>query len=96
MDGHTHVLVLKQPSFVVLPVYVDDPWFDDKVLQVIEELKKALSRQKCAVRLAIAGISALVMLTATEVASVALSQSVQNSGSVNHLSKRFSITSETQ
>lgn len=40
----THVLVLKQPSFVMLPVYVNDPWFDVKGLQIIEEIKKVLSR----------------------------------------------------
>ena len=55
VHDHTHVLVLKQPSFVMLPVHVNDPWFDDKVLQIIEEIKKTLSRQKCIARLVVAG-----------------------------------------
>ena len=42
------------------------PWFDNKGLQVIEEIKKALGSQKCAVGLVAAGISAfVVMLTAS-------------------------------
>lgn len=36
VDDHTHVLVLKQPSFVTLPVHGNDPWIDDKNLQVTE------------------------------------------------------------
>lgn len=37
MDDHTNVLVLKQPSLIVLPMPVNDPRFDDKELQVTEE-----------------------------------------------------------
>ena len=36
------------------------------------------------------------MLTATAVASVALSQSIQNAGFANQLSKNVSMTLETQ
>ena len=62
MDHFTHVLVLKQPSFVMLPVYVNDPRFDHKGLQVFEEIMKVLSRQKCVVGLVIVGISGLVVM----------------------------------
>ena len=55
VNDHTHVLVLKQPSFVMLPVHANDPWFDDK------ESKKALGRQKRAIGLVVAGISALML-----------------------------------
>lgn len=43
-----------------------------------------------------AGTSALVMLVITAVASTALSQSIQNVGVVNQVSKNVSITLETQ
>lgn len=62
-----------------MSVYTSDPWFEDKRLQVIEEIKKALSRQKHIAALVIAGISAFVTTT---VVSVALSQSTQTAGFV--------------
>lgn len=43
-----------------------------------------------------AGISAFAMLITTAVASTALSQSIQNEGAVNQVSKNVSITLETQ
>ena len=46
-------------------------------VQIIEEIKKALSRQKRAAGLVAAGISAPVVMLTTAVASVALSQSIQ-------------------
>lgn len=52
VNDHTHVLVLKQPS-LVLPV--NDSWLDDKGLQVIEVIKKTLSRQKNVAGLITAG-----------------------------------------
>lgn len=92
VDDHTHVLVFKQPSFVMLPIYVHDPWFDDKVLQVFEELEKVLSREKCLVRFIIAGITALViMLNTTVVAAVTFSQSSQFAEFVNKLSKNVCL-----
>ncbi|XP_059126128.1 endogenous retrovirus group K member 113 Env polyprotein-like [Peromyscus eremicus] len=97
MDNHVHIIVLKQPSFVILPVYMNDPWFDDKGLQVIEEIKKALSRQKRVAGLVIAGIAALVtMLVTTMVASVTLSHFIQTAGFVNQLSMNVSMTLEIQ
>lgn len=62
MDDFTHVLVLKQSTFVMLPVYVNDSRFVHKGLQVTEEIMKVLSRQKCVVGLVIAGISGLVVM----------------------------------
>lgn len=62
-----------------MSVYTSDPWFEDKRVQVIEEIKKALSRQKHIAGLVIAGISAFVTTT---VVSVALSQSTQTAGFV--------------
>ena len=55
-----------------MPVHVNNPWFEVKELQVIDEIKKALGRQKCAIGL-VAGISAfVVLLKTTAVPSVTL------------------------
>lgn len=43
-----------------------------------------------------AGISAFAMLITSAAASTALSQSIQNEGAVNQVSKNVSITLETQ
>ena len=66
-------------------------------LWIIEAIKKVVRGQKRVAGFVIAGISTLaVMLTATAVASVALSQSIQNAGFANQLSKNVSMTLETQ
>lgn len=78
-------------------MHAKQPWIDDKELQVIEEIKKGVSRQTLVAGLVTAGTSALVvMLATTAVASVALSQSFQNAGFVNQLSKNVSVALETQ
>ena len=61
VDDHTHVLMLKQPSFVMLPLHANDPWFNDKGLQVIKEIKKALSREKRVAELVIVGFQFLLL-----------------------------------
>ena len=69
VDDHTHGLVLKQLSWIILSVNVNNPWFDNKGLQVIEEIKKASIIY--AVGLVISGILAVVvMVTTTAVVSV--------------------------
>ena len=61
MDDHTHVLELKQPSFVMLPVHANDPWVNDQGLQVTEKIKKTLSRKKHAAGLVIVGFQFLLL-----------------------------------
>ena len=86
----TIVMILHQPAFVMLPVNVTGPWHADKGLQVLEELKNALSRQKRVVGLVIAGIIAIVFLVATTAtAAVALSYSVQTALYPMHVGSRY-------
>ena len=41
------VIILQQPAFLMVPVNITGDWFDDKGLQVIEELTRVLARPKC-------------------------------------------------
>ena len=76
MPDGTSVMVLHQPSFVMLPVNVTGPWYCDRGLQVLKEINTALSRQKRFIGLLITGLVALVSLIATATtAAIALSQS---------------------
>ncbi|XP_036079189.1 endogenous retrovirus group K member 7 Env polyprotein-like [Rousettus aegyptiacus] len=90
----TTVMVFHQLSFVMLPVNTSGPWCANRGLQVLEEIYKALSRQKRVIGLIIAGITALVSLIAT--AAVALSQTVQTAHYVNNLSKNVTMALGTQ
>ncbi|KAF6293143.1 hypothetical protein mRhiFer1_009047 [Rhinolophus ferrumequinum] len=91
------VVLLHQPPFVMIPVKHSGPWFDDKGLQVLEEINKALQKSKRAVGLIIAGITTLItLIAATSVAAVALTQEVQTASYVNSLSHNVSETFMTQ
>lgn len=91
------VVVLHQPAFVMLPVDLSEPWYDDHSVQVWRELTSALSRPRRFVGLLIAGIMALVTLIATSTAAaVALTQTVQTAHFVNNLSKNVSTALGTQ
>ncbi|XP_036075999.1 endogenous retrovirus group K member 7 Env polyprotein-like [Rousettus aegyptiacus] len=90
----TTVMVFHQPSFVMLPVNTSGPWYADRGLQFLEEINKALSRQKRVIGLIIAGITALVWLIATTATTaVALSQTAHY---VNNLSKNVTAALGTQ
>ncbi|XP_074174725.1 endogenous retrovirus group K member 7 Env polyprotein-like [Rhinolophus sinicus] len=93
----TQVMILKQPSFVMLPVNISGPWYAERSLQIFKEIEYALSRQKRFIGLLIAGIMALVTIIATAAtAAVALSQTIQNAQYVNTLSKNVSLALGTQ
>lgn len=93
----THVMILKQPSFVMLPVNISGPWYAERSLQIFKEIEYALSRQKRFIGLLIAGTMALVTIIATAAtAAVALSQTIQNAHYVNTLSKNVTLALGTQ
>ena len=98
VPDHTIVMILHQPAFVMLPVNVTGPWYAERGLQVIEELKNALCRQKRVVGLIIAGITAVVSLIAATAATaaVALSHTVQTAHYVNQLSRNVTMALGTQ
>ena len=42
-----HFVMILQLAFVMVPANITEDWFDDKGLQVIEELTRVLARPKC-------------------------------------------------
>jgi hypothetical protein len=64
------------------------PWYHDRGLQFVKEIKPLLVREKRFVGLAIAGIiSATTAIATMTTAAVALSQSIQNAHYVNTLTQ---------
>ena len=81
----------------MVPVNITEDRFDDKGLQVTEELTKPLVRPKHIIVLIMAGVEALIILMATiATADIALSQSVQTAHFVYNLSRNVSMTLHTQ
>ncbi|KAI5128674.1 Endogenous Retrovirus Group K Member 25 Env Polyprotein [Manis pentadactyla] len=88
VSNNTMVLLLKQHPFLLFPVNYTGPWYDDKGLQVLIELKKALDRPKRAVDLIIVGLLSLIsFIESSTVAAVALTESVQTATYVNSLTQ---------
>ncbi|KAI5155820.1 Endogenous Retrovirus Group K Member 25 Env Polyprotein [Manis pentadactyla] len=77
----------EQPPFLLIPVNHTGPWYDDKGLQVLIELKKALDRPKRAVGLIIVGLSLISFIVSSTVAAVALTENVQTATYVNSLTQ---------
>lgn len=63
------VMVLHQPSFMMLPVNLTGKWYSDKGYRVLVKLKAALLRQVPAIGLIIAGVTALIVLIASSINS---------------------------
>lgn len=83
----TQMMLLHQPSFVMLPVNVSHPWYNDRGLQTVKLATELLLRGKRFIGLLIAGVIALVTVIAgTIAAAVSLSQSVHTAHYVNELS----------
>jgi hypothetical protein len=40
------VMVAYQPAFVLLPMNITGPWYSEKTLQILGEVRQALSRSK--------------------------------------------------
>lgn len=91
------LMVLYQPTFVMIPVNVSGEWYNDRGLQVIKEATELLLRSKRFIGLLIAGIAALVaVIAASATAAVSLSQSIQTAHQVNQLSANVTQALGTQ
>lgn len=91
------LMVMYQPTFVMIPVNVSGEWYNDRGLQVIKEATELLLRSKRFIGLLIAGIAALVAVIAASVtAAVSLSQSIQTAHQVNQLSANVTQALGTQ
>ena len=76
--GPSMVIIVHQPPYVMLPVKLHEPWYDDPGLQVIDIINKALGRSKHFVGELILGISALIgILASASTSAVALVQEVK-------------------
>lgn len=81
----------------MIPVTVEGPWYTDYGYQFALEIHGLLSRATRFLGLLVAGITALMSLTATAtVSTVALAQSVHAADHVNTLARNVSHTLATQ
>lgn len=65
IDSSFDVVVLHQPSFVMLPVQVNGTWYEHSGLQVLKRLHELLVRLKRFIGMLIAGLVAVITLIAT-------------------------------
>jgi hypothetical protein len=81
----------------LVPTNFTGPWYHDRGLQVVKEIKSLLVKEKRFVGLLRAGIVAAITAIATmATTAVALSQSIQNSHSVNTLTQNVSYALQQQ
>ncbi|KAG3259718.1 hypothetical protein H1C71_029318 [Ictidomys tridecemlineatus] len=81
------ILIVHQPSYIMLPVKLDSIWYDDPGLQVLDLVNQALIRPKCFVAALILGIAALGSIVAS---TTTLVKEVHTAHHVNQLSKNIS------
>ncbi|XP_012922065.1 endogenous retrovirus group K member 25 Env polyprotein-like [Heterocephalus glaber] len=95
--GYQNVLIIHQPSFVMLPVNLSEPWYAERGLQILESLNGLLKREKRVAGMIVAGIVTFIaFLISLSTAVVALSQSVQTAAFVDNLSMNVSQALELQ
>uniref|UniRef100_UPI004038BE72 inactive serine protease 35 isoform X1 n=1 Tax=Callospermophilus lateralis TaxID=76772 RepID=UPI004038BE72 len=91
ISASNHILIVHKPSYVMLPVKLDSVWYDDPGLQALDSVNQALIRPKRFVATLILGISALIGIIGSIVASTtALVKEVHTAHHVNQLSKNIS------
>ncbi|XP_076982864.1 endogenous retrovirus group K member 21 Env polyprotein-like [Tamandua tetradactyla] len=89
--NYTTFLIVHQPSYVLLPVKLNEPWFDDVGYQVMERLNN-LMRPKRFVATLILGITALISIIASlAISTTALIQNQQTAHHVNTLTHNISL-----
>ena len=89
-------MVLKRPSYLMVPVTVATYWYDNHGLAVLQRLQD-LMRTRRFVGLLVLGISALITaITSVTVAALSLSQQVHTAQYVDTVSKNVSLTLATQ
>lgn len=93
---YSSFLIVKQPSFVFVPVNVSGSWYEDTGLAVLYEAEKhLLVRGKRFVAMLVAGIAVVITLIATATtATIALVSTVQTADFVNALA--YNVTHALQ
>ncbi|KAL0588600.1 envelope glycoprotein [Plecturocebus cupreus] len=91
------ILIVHQPPYVMLPVSISGAWYDDRGLQVLQEMRDLMIRPKRFIGMLIASIIAIVtVLASAATAAVSLAYNVQTATYVNHLAKNISASMGTQ
>ncbi|XP_023978976.1 endogenous retrovirus group K member 7 Env polyprotein-like [Physeter macrocephalus] len=95
--GAQSVLILKQPMYVMVPVHLKEPWYENTGVQAWVELSKALQGRRRFIGWLIVSLLALAVLSATAAtAGLALSQSINDAHFVNQLSQNTSLALSLQ
>ncbi|XP_064225209.1 endogenous retrovirus group K member 9 Env polyprotein-like [Aotus nancymaae] len=91
------ILVVHQPPYVMLPVNISGPWYEEHSLQILHQMRDLLLRPKRFIGLLVTGILAIVSIVATAATAAAgLAHSVQTATYVNHLAQNISVSMGTQ
>uniref|UniRef100_A0A8I3XCY6 Retroviral envelope protein GP41-like domain-containing protein n=1 Tax=Callithrix jacchus TaxID=9483 RepID=A0A8I3XCY6_CALJA len=92
------ILVVHQPPYVMLPVSISGPWYDEHSYSLFYKTQSLLLwRQKRFLGILIAEIIAIVsVIASTATAAVSISKSVNTAVYVNHLAKNVSIAMGSQ
>ena len=91
------VMIVKQPTHLMVPVKLEGQWLDDLALKVLYEFNSLISQPKRFIAALIVGITALIAIIASDtVSAVALSKEVHTASFVDQLSKNVSVALTTQ
>ncbi|KAB0338056.1 hypothetical protein FD755_025369 [Muntiacus reevesi] len=91
MENNSGALIVKQPPFVMMPVNLTEPWYEESGLELWNKVRTALARPRRGIGLIILGVVALIALIASATtASVSLAQSVHTANIVDDLAKNTS------
>ncbi|XP_037374286.1 endogenous retrovirus group K member 13-1 Env polyprotein-like isoform X1 [Talpa occidentalis] len=83
-------VILHQPPYVMLPVSLQQPWYDDIGLYTLQLVGQGLRRSKRFVAALILGITALIaIISSVAVSTTALVQQVHTASHVNDLSRNI-------
>ena len=69
LDDGLSVMVVHQPTFIMIPAHLSEQWYSGKSLQILGELDHTLARSKCMGGLIIASVIALITLIASATTS---------------------------
>ena len=91
MENNSGALIVKQPPFVMMPVNLTEPWYEESGLELWNKVRTALARPRRGIGLIILGVVMLVTLTAlATTTSVSLARSVHTANVVDDLAKNTS------
>lgn len=96
-SSHAQVLIVHQPSFVMIPVTLDSPWYRDSGQETFRVLRRLLSRTRRMFGLIVLGIvSIITAIAGVASAAVAITQTVHTAEFVDQLAENVSHALSTQ